>query len=152
MTLATALFTIGLVMAFGMVCNAQETICDLDGDHVRYSGTTVNGVPMIVFKELTDVPVEYARRLPNEVYFHWARAHNAMVLAAVKRSHDHSASVIQSIATYNGQAPATRGLTVRTAGGVSSGSSYNRTVFREVTQPTYHGPVTIYNPYFKGKN
>ena len=151
MTLSATLFTIGLVMTFGMVCNAQETLCALDGDHVNYEGNLRKGIPVVTFNKLEELPVEYARLLPLEVYFHWAKAHNAKQEASVVRTFDTDASVLESISASTGRIPATRGVTTSSLGGQFSSTTVNKAVIRNVTQPRYNKPITIYNPYFKGE-
>jgi hypothetical protein len=142
------LFVLTWVMA-GSFCDGEETTPHLNGTLVQIGGPKdANGVPVVVVEDFRDLPHDYAKRLPLELYYWWAKAHNQRQAARTPAT-THGVLQIQEDYSIMGTAPPTPTWNGRSRGGRFNANSSRTTTQRYFPQQTGSGPAMIYNPYFR---
>jgi hypothetical protein len=128
---------------------AEETTKSLDGTHVKFTGPTDdNGMPVVEIEDFRDLPHDYAKRLPAELYYWWALAHNERQAARAPAT-QHGVLQIQEDYSIIGSTPRSQGYYGRSSGGRFNANSSRKTTQRYFPPQTGSGPVMIYNPYFR---
>lgn len=132
---------------------AEDTTPSLDGTLVRIGGPKdANGVPVVEVEDFRDLPHDYAKRLPPELYYWWALAHNQRQVARTPAP-SHGVLQIDENHSIIGTTPSFRrpglGVGVRSGSNRVNVNGRNRTTIRYFPPQTGSGPAIIYNPYFR---
>lgn len=128
------LVSLGIFVGFA---KGENFLPYLNGAYIEYTGDSdKDGYLTIQINDFRDLPYDYAKQLPPEVYYWWALEHNIRQEEKVVRS---SSSVFQ----------------IRENTSVIDTKSHfwpgrnGTTTFRSFNSQISNGPVTIYNPYFR---
>lgn len=115
---------------FATTAVAEDIRLYLGGNSTQYVGPTKNGSPVVVIEDFKLLPYDYAKRLPPELYYWWARAHNAR--------------------QYQRGTLSSPGV-LRIRDNISYGKGYYKgeTQYQSFDRRSSNGPATIYNPYFR---
>lgn len=99
----------------------------------------------VKFKSLADVPHDFAKHMPPEMYYWWAKAHNARQYEGIQSQPSKNYRITTSGNLYD-----SRSYRSNRRGRRYGSLNYNSQTFtREFGTTNTRGPVTIYNPYFR---
>lgn len=121
-------------------------------EYPRYAVTNFDMNQPVTFNSLADVPHDFAKNFKPELYYWWAKMHNA-------REYDELPEPTRRtlrITTRGTLSASTTGVGRFdwSAGGRrttsrSQATTEHRTYIQEFREQTGRGPATIYNPYFR---
>lgn len=93
------------------------------------------------FESLADMPHDFAKYLPDETWYWWAKMHNAKQYGNLP--------AYRNVIQIEGDDYYSSSSTSPDFSPSSSDQLRSRTTIYNFTEPIPRGPVTIYNPYFR---
>jgi len=102
----------------------------------------------VTFNSLADVPHDFAKNFPPELYYWWAKMHNAREYDELPQPR-RSTTRITTRGTQSATVTGSPRFDWSNGGRRINANHSQQTFIQEFREPVGVGPATIYNPYYR---